>query len=85
MNLYDAMQFVIQTIESTGTVVADEYDVYAIVRELYSQGETYDLSDIDHDTFWRVVEKHEWAPNPGNDPVEHALEFGDTLEMDTEL
>lgn len=57
----EATEYVARAIEANGTDVAsrDEYDMEAIVSELYIMaGGTWDMARVDEDTFWQVVERH---------------------------
>lgn len=58
---WDATAYVIEAIEANGTDIAsrDEYDVEAIVDELYDLVGSYDFDTVEHDTFWEIVARHD--------------------------
>jgi hypothetical protein len=56
----DAEQFVTHCIENSGVTDASEYDVDTIVDQLNEVAKTrYDFNDVDHDTFWMIVQDNE--------------------------
>lgn len=52
----NAMEYIVESLEGCGESPA-EYDIDAIVQELYLRAGTHDLRDVDTDLFWSVV----WA------------------------
>lgn len=57
----DARRAVITAIEANGTDVAsrEEYDIDAIVHDIYQATSGYDVDAVDAEEFWAIVERHE--------------------------
>lgn len=53
----DAREYVVRAIEA-GEASAGEFDVDAIVAELYDRAGGYDFDVLEHDDFWEVVARH---------------------------
>lgn len=60
---FDAQNYVITCIEANGTADRAEYDVDAIVNDVYKFAGSYDFEElhgvIDHGVFWDIVQRHE--------------------------
>lgn len=55
----DAEHYVTTAIESNGAAKAEEFNLEAIIDELRDHVGDYTFADIDEDTFWNTIRKHD--------------------------
>ncbi|MBF6416962.1 hypothetical protein [Nocardia cyriacigeorgica] len=56
----DARHAIITAIEANGTDIArgDEFDITAIIEDVYAATGGYNVEAMEHDPFWAAVERH---------------------------
>lgn len=54
----DAMTSLTAAIEASGVATIDEYDTDAILDACYDEVGSWDIEQVDNDTFWAIVARH---------------------------
>ena len=67
-----ALAYITEAIEGTGVIpdASAEYDLDAITDELHTAAGGWDLTDLDTETFWAAIQRHELHDRQGEAPVE---------------
>lgn len=68
----DALAHITEAIEATGVIpdASAEYDLDGIADELHTAAGGWDLTDLDTETFWAAIQRHELDDGQDEAPAE---------------